>query len=512
MEQVPLVALVGAGPGDPDLLTLRAVELLHQADLVLYDQLVPPRLLEHAPQAEHLCVTQLPGCHPERYAAIHETMITAARAGKRVVRLKGGDPLIFGRGGEEGEILTAAGIPFEIVPGVTSGLGAAAYAGIPLTHRHHASAVAFITGHEDPTKESSSLDWATLGRFPGTLVFYMGLGHLDRILQALITHGMAPTTPGAVIHAATRPEQRVVEGPLDNLAARVLAAGLTSPSLVVIGSVVQLRPVLNWFEKRPLFGRRVLVTRPAHQAISFVRDLEHQGASVLTLPTVAVGPPADWTPVDHALARLRDYQWLVFTSVNGVHALLSRLRAGGRDLRALGHVRLAVIGPATADALRGYHLEPDLIPPEFCSESLAAVLKTQAREQRLLLARADRGRDLLREELATCAVVDQVAVYSQVDAVDAEAESLARLNRGEVDYLTLTSANIARALARAVSPDGHKAIRTGQTRIVTISPVTSAAVRELGWPVAGEARVYTLPGVLHALIDLNRMGPVRTRG
>src|SRR2546421_12845528 len=262
----PLVFLVGAGPGHPGLLTLRAVECLARADLVLYDKLVPPRLLDHAPAAaERVCVTDLPGCHPGRYEHIHRSLIDNARLGKRVVRLKGGDPFLFGRGGEEAEALREAGIPYEVVPGVTSGLAAAACAGIPLTHRLHSSAVALITGHEHPGKAQSMLDWQALARFPGTLVFYMGIARLPQIARALIDHGKDPATPAAVIHWGTTGDQQTVEAPLHDLTRTVQAAGLTAPAIIVIGSVAALRPQLAWFEQRPLFGKRVLVTRPRHQ-------------------------------------------------------------------------------------------------------------------------------------------------------------------------------------------------------------------------------------------------------
>jgi uroporphyrinogen III methyltransferase/synthase len=499
----PLVFLVGAGPGDPGLLTLRAVECLGRADLVLYDKLVPLRLLDHAPAAaERICISELGSCHPERYPHIHRAMIDAARRGKRVVRLKGGDPFLFGRGGEEAEALRKAGIPYEIVPGVTSGLAAAACAGIPLTHRSHASAVALVTGHENPAKPGSSLDWATLARFPGTLVVYMGISRLGLIVQTLIEHGKAADTPAAVVHWGTTGDQRTVVAPLSELPAAVQAAGVAAPAVVVIGSVVGLRGELAWFEGRPLFGKRVLVTRPPHQASDLVRRLEQLGAIPLVLPAVEIREPPDWAPVDRALESLAHYQWLVFTSANGVHALLRRLRQRGQDLRALGTLRLAVIGPGTAEALRSYYLEPDLVPAEFRSEALASALKAHATGQRVLLARADRGRDVLRQELAAVATVDQVAVYTQVDTVTPNAEALDRLRRGEIDYVTLTSSNIARALARVLDAPCRARLEEGEVKVVSISPVTSAAVRELGWPVAAEAKEYTVGGVVEALTSL----------
>jgi uroporphyrinogen III methyltransferase/synthase len=498
---LPSVALVGAGPGHPGFLTLRAVECLARADLVLYDRLVPPRLLDHAPsQARRVCVADLPGCHAERAPHIHRTMIDAARQGLRVVRLKGGDPFLFARGGEEAEALRQAGLSYEVVPGVTAALGASACAGIPLTHRLHASAVALVTGHERPDKPESGLDWAALARFPGTLVIYMGMARLAAITQLLIEHGKPPATPAAAVHWAATSKQRVVESCLADLPADVQRAGLTAPSLVILGEVVALRSELAWFEQRPLFGRHVLVTRPRHQAEALVHRLEELGAAVSILPAVEVREPDDWGPVDRALADLASYRWLVFTSANGVHSLIRRLRQTGRDLRSLGPLSLAAIGPATADALREYHLEPDLVPPEYRSESLAAALRERVRGQRILLARADRGREILRDDLAAVADVNQVAVYSQVDSAEPDPALLEQLSQGRIDYVTLTSSNIARGLVKALSPTGLGPFRDGTVRLVSISPVTSAAVRDLGLPVAAEAVEYTTDGVVAALV------------
>jgi uroporphyrinogen III methyltransferase/synthase len=347
----PLVALVGAGPGNPGLLTVRAVECLARADVVLYDYLVPAQMLDYAPErARRVCVNELADHHPERIPHVHQQMIDAARQGLRVVRLKGGDPLLFGRGGEEAEVLRRAGIAYEIVPGVTAALGAAAYAGIPLTHRLHSSAVAIVTGHEKPGKAQPNVNWSALARFPGTLVIYMGLGRLEWIAQTLIDNGLDPQTPAAAIHAATTGRQRTVTAPLRDLPDAVRRAGLQAPSLIVIGPVVALRSDLAWFERQPLFGKRVLVTRPRHQAADLMRRLEVLGANVVMLPAVEVRDPSDWSACDRALGKLATYQWLVFTSVNGVHAFIRRLRLVGRDLRALGSLRIAVIGPATADA------------------------------------------------------------------------------------------------------------------------------------------------------------------
>ncbi|HEY1378932.1 MAG TPA: uroporphyrinogen-III C-methyltransferase [Gemmataceae bacterium] len=499
----PRVFLVGAGPGDPGLLTLRAVECLRLADLVIYDKLVPPRLLDLAnPGAERRCVADLPGEHPQRWPIVVRAVIDAARQGKMVVRLKGGDPLVFGRGAEEAEELRSAGVPYEIVPGVTAALAAGASAEIPLTHRSAASAVAFVTGHENPTKPGPGLDWPALARFPGTVVVYMGMARLELIANMLIEHGKPADTPAAVVATAGTGDQRRVTGTLAGLADAVRAAGLSAPAVIVIGPAVGLAPALSWFEARPLFGKRVLVTRPRQQAGDLVRKLELLGAVPFVLPAVDILPPADWGEVDEYLGRIGEYDWLAFTSANGVQMLLGRLRETGRDLRALAGLKLAAIGPGTAEALRAFHLNADLVPAEYRSEGLAAALAEPAAGKRILLARADRGRDVLRQELSKVAAVDQVAVYRQTDAIPTDGPVHDAIRRGEIDFVTLTSANVARAVLRSLDEIGRARAHAGDLRLVTISPVTSAAVTALGYPVAAEAHEYTTDGLLQALVEL----------
>lgn len=510
----PRVFLVGAGPGDPGLLTLRAAELLAKADLVLYDQLVPRRTLDLAnPAAERVCVRDLPGQHPDKYPHIHAKLIEAARAGKTVVRLKGGDPLVFGRGGEEAETLRAAGVGYEIVPGVTAALAAAAYLDIPLTHRQHSSAVALVTGHELPNKPGNRLDWAALARFPGTLAVYMGIARLPVIVAELLKHGKDPDTPSAIVERASTGDMRSVFAPLRDLEAARRHAGLEAPGLILIGAVVDQRAARSWFEKRPLYGQRVLVTRPRHQAGPMLRRLELLGAVPYLLPTVEVRDPADFGPLDRAIGELRTAQWdwVVFTSANGVHAFVRRLEKLGHDLRALGGVKLAAIGPKTAEALRQYHLTADVVPPAaYSSEGLAEALAAEVAGARVLLARANRGRDLLRQELSKVARVGQVTVYEQVDAVDPDAEALAALRRGEIGYVTLSSSNVARALLGAFDETIQGRVLRGEVRLVAISPETGQAVRELGLPVAAEAEVYTADGLIDAVVRLARGGTAVT--
>jgi uroporphyrinogen III methyltransferase/synthase len=503
MSKGAQVYFVGAGPGNPGLLTLRGAECLSRADLIIHDRLVPPRILDYAPEAaERICVADLPGPHPEKSSQIHSLLIEAAGQGKCVVRLKGGDPLLFARGGEELQAVREAGILYEIVPGVTAGLAAAAFAGIPLTHRFHASAVAFLTGHEDPEKPDNNLDWAALARFPGTLIIYMGMARVSQIAQSLMRHGKSGTTATAVIEWGSISTQRTIQTRLADLPEVARVHQLKAPSVIVIGSVVDLRSKLSWFENLPLFGRHILITRPREQAGDLARRLEELGAFISIWSVVRIGEPDEWKPVDQALMNVHTYNWLVFTSANGVHALVRRLREIGRDLRALGSLKLAAIGPQTAASLREYHLEPDVVPPSFRSESLADELREKVAGQRVLLARADRGRELLRDELSKLADVDQIAVYSQSDTVDAPPQILSSLEKGEIDYVALTSSNIARSFLGAISEESRQRILSGETKLVSISPITSQTIRSMGAPVAGEAADYTSQGIIDALVKL----------
>jgi uroporphyrinogen III methyltransferase/synthase len=419
------------------------------------------------------------------------------------VRLKGGDPLLFGRGAEEASALAEAGVPFEIVPGITAASGAAAYAGLALTHRSRVGAVAFVAGHDNPSKPETATDWAALARFPGTLVVYMGMSRLDRIVERLLEAGMDAGTPSAVVQDATLGRQRTTVAPLHALAEAARREGIAPPAVVVIGSAVASRPELAWFERLPLFGRRVLIARPRRLADSLASRLMDLGAIPHICPTIEIAPPADWAPVDRAIHALREVRWIVFTSVNGVEAFLGRILALGLDLRALGNARLAAIGPATARALESFHLRADLVPAAYQSEHLAeALLAAVQPTDRVLLARADRGREVLQERLAERCTVEQVAVYSQADVVDLDAASLAALRRGEIEFMLMTSANVARSLLARLDATSQTRIRQRETLLVSISPVTSAEIRRLGFEVAAEAEQATMEGVLAALVRL----------
>lgn len=501
---VGTVYLVGAGPGAPNLITVRGRALLERADVVVYDHLVHPRLIDSAPPgAERLAVGKRAGHYTVSQDGINALLVDRARQGLRVVRLKGGDPFVFGRGAEEAEHLAAAGVPFEVVPGVTAGVGAASLAGLCVTHRADSSAVAFVTGHHDPNQLRAPVDWPALARFPGTLVIYMGATRLPTITEALLSAGRSPQEPAAFVHWGSLPCQRVVEGTLATLAERVLQAKLGPPALIVIGDVVHRRAALAWYERLPLFGQRIVVTRPRDEGERIAPELEALGAEVLLAPTVEIRPLDDHHALDDAMRRLATFDWLVFTSENGVHAFIGRLDAHGLDLRALGHLKLAAIGPTTADALGRYHLKADLVPAEFRSESLAAALAERAAGQRVLLARANRGRDLLRTELQSVAHVEQVAVYRNVD-VDRLPDHVAqRLEEGTVDWITLTSSAITERLAHLLPPGARELIGT-KIQLASLSPVTTRAAERLGWTVSAEAQTYTWGGLVEAMLAQRR--------
>jgi uroporphyrinogen III methyltransferase/synthase len=496
------VYLVGAGPGDPGLLTRRGEAVLSIADVVIYDQLASARLLELAPPAAlRILAGKSTGHCTLSQSEIEAVMIENARAGRTVVRLKGGDPLVFGRGGEEALHLRTAGIPFEIVPGVTAAVGVTAYAGIPLTHRAAASAVAFVTGHGDPESDPGQrrLDWQALARFPGTLVVYMGVTHLEAICRTLLRLGKIGDTPAAVIEAGTLPAQQTTIATLETIAQSVRTGGVRPPALLVVGSVVSLRNVLPWYESLPLFGQRIVLTRPAEESSRAVPALESLGAEVLLAPTVLVRPISDPAPLDAAIERLAQYQWLVFTSANGVRFFLERLQQRGADLRSLGHLKLAAIGPVTAQALARFHLRADVVPHSYRSEALADALGELARGSRILLARANRGRTVLREDLQQLADVDQVAVYENADAQSLPDLVVERILDGTVNWITLTSSAITARL-HALLPESARRRVGHEIRLASLSPVTSATAAQFGWNVSVEASVYTWEGLLEALL------------
>jgi uroporphyrinogen III methyltransferase/synthase len=504
-KQVGRVFLVGAGPGDPRLLTVRGLWCLRQADLVLYDGLVNPLLLrETSATAERTSRAAAGDGRRLDQEEINCRLIAAAREGKTVVRLKGGDPFVFGRGGEEAAALAEAGIPFEVVPGVTAAVAAGAYAGISFTHREFSSAVAFVTGHEDPEKTSSRLDYESLARFSGTLVFYMGLDRLAEIARSLIEHGMPAATPAAVICKATLPAQRTLTGTLEGIATQVQAAGLKPPSLIIVGECIRQREHIAWFEHRPLFGQRIGITRPLEQTGNEIERCLDLGAQPVLMPLIEIKPPDDLGPLDAAIARLADFNWLVFTSVNGVRALFDRIWDIGLDSRAVSHIKLAAIGPATAEALHEYRLRADLVPASYRSEDLASAMMPHVQGCRVLWPRASRGRDVLIESLtAAGARIETVVAYRHCDAEGLPALAVELLAAGQLDWILLSSPAIARRLSELL-PDAVRP-RLGQSpRLAAISPVTADAARECGLPITVVAETFTWEGLWEAVLTANR--------
>jgi len=497
------VYLVGAGPGDPTLITMRGFTWLRRADVVFYDYLVNPVVLSHAglldgdnASTELVCLGRHGHGRILSQTEINDQMIAAARSGKRVVRLKGGDPAIFGRTAEEIAALEAAGIPYEVVPGVTAALAASAYAGIPLTHRDWASSVAFVTGQECLDKESQSLDFANLAKFPGTLVVYMGVTTAPRWSAELMKHGKPADTPVAIVRRCSHPDQQITKTTLGQLPQTLAPGKLRPPAIVIVGEVVRAQAETRWFRQGLLFGRTILITRPTSQSARMVMPFTELGATTLRQPAIEIGPPADWREVDAAIGRLGSFDWLVFSSANGVHYFMKRILEIGHDLRQLGNVQLAAIGPATADALADYHLRADLLPEAYRAEALAEKLAVGATEKRFLLLRASRGREVLAEMLtAAGAVVEQVVVYQSRDVAQPDPEVAAALAEGRIDWITVTSSAIARSLVRLFGDDLRHA------QLAAISPLTAGVLAEAGYPPAVVAAQYTTDGLLQAILQ-----------
>ncbi|MCZ7647508.1 MAG: uroporphyrinogen-III C-methyltransferase [Planctomycetota bacterium] len=527
------VYLVGAGPGDPGLLTVRARELIGACDVLVYDALVTAPILNLVnPAAERIYVGKRGNRHDAEQVDINAILVEQAKRGLTVVRLKGGDPYLFGRGAEEAFYLVERGVAVDVVPGVTAGIAAPAYAGIPVTHRAHASAVAFVTGHEDPAKPETALDYAALAKI-GTLCFYMGVKNLGRIAAELSAH-LPPDTPAAVIQWGTTPRQRTVAGTLADIEAKVRAAGLEAPALTVIGNVIKEREALDFFERRPLFGKRIVVTRSRAQASDLAAQLEALGAEVLRFPTIRIEPAEEPGALAAAVRRLGEFDWVVLTSVNGVDALFAELKRQERDARAFGPAKVAAVGSATAARLAEYGVRADLLPPKYVAESIVEALRAKgvfkdapqeeqtppalrealasdgappyappdARPVRFLLARADIARSTLPHLLRELgANVTEVVAYRTVLETSGQEEALAALEQGQVDTVTFTSASTARNFAGILGPERLKqALAAPRLKCLSIGPLTSAAMKELGLPNHGEAGEHDIPGLVDLIL------------
>jgi uroporphyrinogen III methyltransferase / synthase len=494
-ESSGIVYLVGAGPGDPGLITARALELIVAADVIVHDRLIPRGALAIArPDAELLYVGKEPGAASVPQEGIDELLVGRAREGKLVVRLKGGDPFVFGRGGEEAEALAAAGIPFEVVPGVTAGVAAPAYAGIPVTHRDDASAVAFVTGHEDPEKEDSALDYEAIARFPGTLVLYMGVKALGRIAESLIEAGRYPAEPAAVVERGTLPGQRTVGSTLEGIASAAAEAEIRPPAVTIVGPVAARREQIAWLERRPLHGKKVIVTRARAQASELARRLDALGAEPIELPAIRIEPRIDSEEVRRAVQALHTYALVSLTSPNGVQLLFEAMAAQGRDARALANASVAAIGAGTEAALAEHSVLADIVPERFIGEELVEALnRIDLQGKPVLVARAAEARELLPDALRKRgAEVDVVALYETLaEAPDPEALERAR----DADFITFTSSSTVKSFL-AASPNG---IPEG-VRVVSIGPVTSEAAREAGLTVDVEAERHDIDGLVEALL------------
>lgn len=497
------VYLIGAGPGDPGLFTLKGRDCLAAADVVIYDALANDALLAYARKdAELIYVGKVAGNHALPQDGINQLLVDKAREGKVVARLKGGDPYIFGRGGEEAEALLEAGIPFEEVPGISSTIAAPAYAGIPLTHRNFASSVTIITGHENPDKPGSVHNWQALAQSASTLVFVMGMKNLPDIARNLLAAGMDPATPAALVYRGTTPRQRSLVSTLAALPQAAVDQGFSNPSVIVVGKVCSLHDQLGWFEQRPLFGRSVVVTRAREQASGLAQELVQLGADVIQCPTIEISPLPDYAELDAAIDRLSEYAWLIFTSVNGVRWFWKRLEAAGKDSRALGLCRVAAIGPATAEALEARGIRPDFIPERYVAEGVVEGLLARGKVDgvRMLLPRAAKAREVLPDELRKAgARVDVISAYETIPAAARKDEVLERMQAGTLDCVTFGSSSTVENFLSLIPAETLRA--HPEVRLAAIGPVTAKTLEAHGLPCHIMPEEYTIPALVQALVS-----------
>ena len=510
-RSAPMVYLVGAGPGDPGLITIRGKQLLERAEVIIYDYLASRKLLKYVPRdAEFIYAGKKGGSkHTHTQAEINQMLIDRALSGRMVVRLKGGDPFIFGRGGEEIEELVAAGIPFEVVPGVTSATAAATYAGIPITHRQYTATVAFVTGHEDPTKKESNVAWDKISTGVGTIVVYMGIKNLASITEKVIKYGRDPKTPVAVVRWASTSEQQTVVGTLENIAEVVIKNNIKPPSLVIIGEVVNLRDTINWYEKRVLFSKRVVVTRTREQASELVNLLENYGAECIEYPTISLAPVDSYEILDRALTEIDTYQWVLFTSINAVDYFFKRLFELGMDVRDLKGPKVAAVGRVTAEALASRGIRADLLPEEFTGDGLAETLINEGvTGLNILIPRALKARETLPEKLSRVGAEVTVApVYQNVLPKSSAGEHLKddlrqALEEKRVDMVTFTSSSTVKnfvTLLDTSGPDELQRLMSG-VAVAAIGPITAKTAESHGLKVDVQPVEYTIPGLVESIV------------
>jgi uroporphyrinogen III methyltransferase/synthase len=502
-QSIGKVYLIGAGPGDPGLITVKGLECVKRADVIIYDYLANERLLDQRrPDAELIYVGKQGGRHTLPQDQINGLIVKKAREGKLVARLKGGDPFIFGRGGEEAEELVDNGIPFEVVPGVTAATSVPTYAGIPLTHREHTASVAFVTGHEDPTKPESKVHWDKIATGIGTLVFFMGMKNLRNIVDNLVSHGRDPETPVALIQWGTRTDQRVVTGTLKDIVPKVKEAGLGPPAIIVVGEVVRLREKLNWYESKPLFGKRVVVTRSRDQASAFAEMLIDRGATTIEFPTIDVVPPASWDELDRAINAIETYNWVIFTSANAVSFFMDRLRGLGKDLRMLKGVNICTVGPKTAESLESYGLRADLIPTEFKAEGvLAALGGVKVKGQKILIPRAKVARELIPDRLRELGAEVMVATAYENVKPAADVERAKKLfEEKKIAAVTFTSSSTVHNFIEILGQKGYKSLLDG-VAVACIGPVTAKTAEEYGMKTDIMPKEYTIPALVDAMVE-----------
>lgn len=495
------VYLVGAGPGDPSLLTLAAQRALAKADVVVYDHLVNSRILHHAPQARKIYVGKKGSHLTLEQREINELLLKEASPGKTVVRLKGGDPFVFGRGGEEAQALAEAGVPFRVIPGVTAGVSVPAYAGIPVTHRGLSSTVTFITGHEAEEKAQSTINWEALVALGGTLVFYMGAGRLRIITQNLIEAGLAPDTPSAFVHSGTIPRQRTITGPLSELADKVERASLSAPAIIIVGEVVELRNELRWYEQLPLFGKRILITRTRKQASRLAEALEAFGAEPVEFPLIQIEPVGESEELQRAIKDLNSYDWIIFTSANAVEIFMEALLARELDARNFAGTNLACIGSVTAVKLLDYGIHADLVPHRYIAEEIAKALGDVS-SLRILLPRADKARPYLKDELERRgAVVDNIIIYHTTfrKPTSEELESLRY-----IDLVTFTSPSTVENFVRVLQEEGVQLEE--RVLFASIGPITTLTARKLGLSIHIESPVHTTEDLVSAILAYYEKG------
>ena len=497
-----MVYLVGAGPGDYRLISIKAVDCLKMADVVVYDRLADDRILRWAPDnAEYIYVGKASSNHTMKQEDINQLLVDKAKEGKCVVRLKGGDPFVFGRGGEEGLLLRKNNLPFEIVPGITSAISVPAYAGIPVTHRAVATSFAVVTGHEDPTKGKSNMRWEHLATGVDTLVFLMGVANLPHITSKLIANGRSADTPAAVIRWGTKPEQRTLITTVGKAAEDVAKNGIKPPAIFIVGEVVKLRESLQWFDnlsQRPLFGKRILVTRARSQVSKLTAKLENLGAEVLEAPAISMADPADnYAALDKAIDHVADYHWLIFTSANGVERFFARLFKSGKDARALGYAKIAAIGSATAEKLKQYGLVADVIPQEYRAEGVVEALKGKLPPHaKILIPRAEEAREVLPDTLREMGAEVEVAPAYRTVCGQVDGEALAaELKEGNIDMVTFTSSSTVKNLVDIIgSAEVLKDVKTA-----CIGPVTADTAKSLGVEPDIIAKEYTIDGLVEAI-------------